>query len=344
MPVIFILIILAGCVRKESLPDDGSCSGWMVGNSHLGYGTIFYTVNDGFYWQREGYHTTIPDVNISDVSARTATEAWICGPVTDGYGLILYTEDGGKTWGRKGDKTLFLNIDFLRISAKKSPFIWTLGTAGWIGYSSDKGNSWTKKAPDSLVSYCFQDITSTDSGHIWVTGIDTSNFRGGHLLLYSADCGNNWVIRHPESPSGAETTRVFSINDTLVWFSAGNWLSKSMDGGETWQKVLEIDRGSITGISAFNEKVIWVITSTGSIQTTDDAGRTFGARKPFGLDHPLSGITLAGSTRIWITGTQTAENPEGIILYSRNRGATWYLQNYPGVCGLNNVSFGIGNK
>ncbi|TSA25036.1 MAG: hypothetical protein D4R67_10830 [Bacteroidetes bacterium] len=341
---LFILILLGGCIRNEILPENGSSTGWIVGNPYNEYGTIYYTVNEGFYWQREGFPTNIPDVPLNDVSSANVREAWVCGPPVEGYGLVLYTDDGGCNWVRKGNKSQLRNITFLKIYAKKTQYVWTIGTNGWVSFSSDKGGTWTKSVPDSLGSYIFQNMTCSDSGSIWVVGYDSTQIQPQNMLLFSNDNGSTWTIQHPEIPVNTSITRLFSINDTTVWLSAGNTLYGSVDCGITWNKKTEIADGIITGISASNEKEVWLITNTGHILHTENGGGTWRISNPFGLENALTSITMSGTNRIWITGTSTKLGSEGIILYSRNGGTTWFLQDYPGVCGLNSISFAFGNR
>lgn len=339
----FAIMVLACCIRKEVSLDDGSCTGWIVGNVHDEYGTIFYTINDGFDWQRQGFHSLIPEVPLYGVSSLDAEEVWVCGPPVNEYGLILYSDDRGYNWVRRGNKSQFRDVSFRKIFAKKPPRVWITGNRGWVGFTMDNGNTWTKAVSDSLISYTFHDITCSDSGYIWVIGYDSTLPQPKGILLSTDMDGLTWYIRQPVMGNTCYHA-IFSCDDTTVWLSTGNAVFVSTDKGDNWNKKVEIPDGVITGISASSLKDIWLITNTGKVLHSENSGKTWISSQPFGLSNPLTAITTAGGKRIWITGRAADHTLKGIIIHSRNAGKTWYLQEYPGGCGLNGISFAGGNR
>lgn len=91
------VIFVGGCGDSNDKPRIKALSGWAVGDSVDGYGTIIHTRDRGKNWVRQGNQEMIPDVPLGDVTAIDQENAWVVGQNSDGYATILRTMDGGET-------------------------------------------------------------------------------------------------------------------------------------------------------------------------------------------------------------------------------------------------------
>jgi photosystem II stability/assembly factor-like uncharacterized protein len=152
---------------KEALVLHRWVSGWAVGESADGYGTIIHTTDGGKTWVRQGNPEMIPDAFLNGVSAVDHWNAWVVGDSSGGYGTILRTTDGGKTWIRQGSALSIPDVDFSGVSAVDREVAWAVGWNGVVLNTIDGGATWVQQAQGLLPDAQFQNVSAYDRNNVW---------------------------------------------------------------------------------------------------------------------------------------------------------------------------------
>ena len=353
--IILSLPVLFGCVRKDTLEEESGFTGWAVGDVADGYGSILKTTDDGFHWIRQGSISIVPGVNLYDISATNDKEVWVVGdslsfPVVSGfdhisadtlpYGLILFSEDGGYHWSRMIDTTLLRDIGLRSVNARSSK-IWIAGEKGTVIYSANKGMTWTRPLPDTMPQVTFNALTVKGQSRIWIAGnrYDSTGTFLQPVLIISMDGGVTWLVT--TSFSTYPIHDIFALNDTTVYMVSGTSILRSFDAGLTWIEVYNAGALQILSISCDSTST-WASGGGGMFYTI-----TKGIWKvihPYAMDFTFHRITMSQGTRVWAIGSCSDPTRKAVIIYSRNAGQSWYIQNSPVNTVLRSSSFVSGTR
>jgi photosystem II stability/assembly factor-like uncharacterized protein len=338
---LFFLILIFACTKSDPV-NDQQYKGWVVGQAENGFGTILSTSNDGLTWTRQGSQSQAAGVDLYDIHGLDQNNAWAAGGIYKGYGLILHTTDGGTTWLRQGTAVQIPNVRLFSIHAIDALTIWVAGENGVLLFTKDGGSTWTPVTVSDLPPTTFYAITSFGTKSIWAVGtaIDTSMTTDTlGLILYSSDAGTTWSRQGSGDSFPLAFFDVSAGNDSIVFIAGSNSVYKTIDGGKAWQKVLNLTNRNINGICAVDVENIWAVGDHDGIFHSTTGGVSWDSIRPSLTGFRLMGVTVADVNRVWIVGTPSSGIGKGNIIYSRNAGNTWFIENAPVDVGFRRVSF-----
>jgi photosystem II stability/assembly factor-like uncharacterized protein len=340
-----LLFIVLSCKDSEPI-DDQQYKGWVVGPAESGYGTILSTSNDGMTWTRQGSQSQASGVDLYDIHSLDQNNVWAAGGIFQGYGLILHSSDGGVNWFRQGTAAQIPNVRIYTIRAIDSRNIWAAGENNEILNSKDGGITWAAVNVPSLPASVIYALTSYGTKSIWAVGATPDTAYAGTigLILYSSDAGATWTRQGINDMFPRKFLDVSAGNDSIVFIAGMNSIYKTVNGGTIWQKILYFNNRNINGICAADVENVWAVGDRDGIFQTRNGGVTWDTIHPSLTGFQLMGVTVADVNRIWIVGMPASGSGKGTIIYSRNAGDTWFIENFPVDAGFRRVSFAAASR
>jgi photosystem II stability/assembly factor-like uncharacterized protein len=337
---VFSLFFIIACTKSEPI-NDQQYKGWVVGQAASGFGTILSTSNDGFTWIRQGSQSQAAGVDLYDIHGLDQNNAWAVGGIFKGYGLILHTTDGGTTWNRQGTVAQIPNVKLYSVHAVDKLNLWVAGENSALLYSKDGGSTWTSVNVSSIPSTTFNAITSFGTSSLWAVGaaVDTALADTVGLVFHSSDAGTTWTRQESGSLFPGKFFDVSAGDDSIVYIAGSNSVLRSSNGGKTWQYMLNVPNRNMNGICAVDVSNIWAVGDRDGVFHSTSGGAKWDTVRPSLKGFRLMGVTVADVNRIWIVGTPSAGTGKGSIIYSRNAGDTWFIENSPVEVGFRRVSF-----
>lgn len=329
-----IALMTAGCPNGH--PEHPT--GWAVGDTADGYGTILRTTDGGDTWLRQGSAQTIPAVFINDVSAIDEDNAWAVGGPSDGYGVILRTADGGETWTRQGSAGQIPNVGFGGVSAVDRNTAWVAGTEGTVMHTADGGATWTRQAQGVVPAANFQMIFAFDAKNVWAVGGDEAPAP----IIHTADGGGSWVRQGDSSQVTTDhLIDISAVDSATAWTVGGNYTCyQTTDRGATWTNRSPV--GGLydaNGVCAVNADTVWFITDNDGIHYSTDGGAHWTKQTSPKTGYHLIGISALDTKTAWVVGVGWSAVQKGVILYTGDGGTTWTEQTFPVNASLRRVSF-----
>jgi photosystem II stability/assembly factor-like uncharacterized protein len=336
----FFLLFFMACTKSDPI-NDQQYKGWVVGQAESGFGTILSTTNDGLTWTRQGSQSQAAGVDLYDIHGLDQYNAWAVGGIFKGYGLILHTTDGGTSWFRLGTADQIPNVRLYAVHAVDELKIWVAGENGALLSTEDGGTTWTSVNAASLPPTTFSAISSFGTRSIWAVGTatDTSFTETFGLIFYSSDGGTTWTRQGSGDFYPGKFFDVSAGNDSIVFVSGSNSVYKTTNGGKAWQNVLNLPNRNMNGICAVDVENIWAVGDGDGIFHSSNGGSKWDTVRPSLTGFRLMGVTVADVNRIWIVGTPTSGIGKGNIIYSRNAGDTWFIEDSPVDAGFRRISF-----
>jgi len=249
---------------------------------------IFRTTNAGKKWDKyqipDSEYNYIESVNFID-----SRQGWCCSIVgiegRDG-GKIFKTNNGGKDWK---EQYFTKDCGFWDICFITADSGWATGTNGMIANTINGGQNW--RCQTIADEGGFHKIKFADSRHGWA--LLFSYEKGGSLCYRTEDGGLNWR----SMDLGNKTIRDLPdfVNASEGWIAKGN-LSKTQDGGRSWQQVLP-DNGFSRAISRDSSSCVAIANNT--IQTISDNGQVLSSYKLPQLLHHTENIIARKAGEIY---------------------------------------------
>ncbi|MEI6899544.1 MAG: YCF48-related protein [Bacteroidota bacterium] len=338
------LIILGSCTKTTTPTNDTMYKGWAVGQAESGFGTIISSSNDGLNWVRQGSQSQASGVDLLDIHGIDVNNVWAVGGIYKGYGLILHSADGGISWNRQGTATEISNSKLYAVHALDLLNIWVAGDNKLLINSKDGGYTWSQVSLSSMPPTSFYSITSYGTKSLWVAGttVDTASTSGSDTIgfvMHSTDGGTTWTRQLNGYSFPGSFLDASAGSDSIVYLSGATSVYKTLNGGNTWIKMLDAPGRNLNGICAVDVENIWTVGDADGIFHSTDGGMSWKNLIPSVRGFRYMGVTVADVNRIWIAGELTTGVGKGSILYSRNAGDTWFIEELPVETGLRRISF-----
>jgi photosystem II stability/assembly factor-like uncharacterized protein len=242
-----------------------TCTGWAAGY----YGMISRSINCGFDWQRQDLSTRINVTEWSDFQAFDPQNA-----IAGGRKNFLKTTDGGASWQHIPLDPLPLEygniISFFFIDEGHGWLSFGNASGGVMVVTDDGGLSFTPQ-PDvnrrcDEIFFINHNVgwavagnyfySTTDGGLHWsedafpinsyyysVCFIDSlEGWVGGNDLIHTIDGGQTWSSPALEDSGQIREVRFFDsqLGFAMTYHFPGGRIYRTMDGGEHWQRVLDV--------------------------------------------------------------------------------------------------------
>ncbi len=266
---------------------------YIVG-SHNFMGTItgflYSTANGGTTWQTRYFDQVLSDVFFSSPSV-----GWVA---TDG-GIIYKTTDGGTTWTQlEGRSSRFAFAGPRRA--------WGITGSGLI-WATDDGWQTYHSQTYAVTTWTLWAVSAFDSNHVAACGINS-------IIVGTKDGGKTWTqLYNPNRPTYLMDILHKSADE--IWaVGEGGTVVHSTDGGISWSEST-LSAPWLSGIAFATENVGYIVSSSGILFRTSDAGKTWSVHTTFGTT-PLERIIFSNPTLGWIVADNGAHR-------TTDGGLTW---------------------
>jgi len=205
---------------------------------------------------------------------------------------------------------------------------------GILGETRDGGETW--KFRTGIVAHPRSRLFHLNAIHFWDQRHGVIAADGGRLLR-TVDGGMNW---HDQlSASRRILSTLFVLEDGPGWAAGDQWVLRTMDAGETWQR-MNIGEGTDSDFRARSITFMdadrgLLVGHHGSIRRTTDGGRTWEKARVSGDlgSRVLSAVEFIDADTGWIVGE------DGTLLESVDGGRSWALREKITRADLNDLEF-----
>lgn len=238
---------------------------------------------------------------------------------------LVVSVNSGEDWSEKTEITNARLLDFLDDRNG-----WLIAGDSQLYKTSDSGMSWQKMSKRSAFSLPRKlVITSPYSGWVW----------DANKLLHSTDGGANWhAIRKPPGKKEVASGDVFFASVDRGWLcdvgNDGPFVSKTVDSGTTWSKVL-----GESGTTQLPCEIFFADNSSGWVRfgrvgaqqflSTGDAGKTWNSVESIPEGFQIRSMFWLSSSDGYLAGEFHERAPEFAnkgragLLHTTDGGRTW---------------------
>ncbi|MBI5256718.1 MAG: PKD domain-containing protein [Burkholderiales bacterium] len=214
------------------------------------------------------------------------------GMALDQNGIWFDTADGGRQWQRRSGAP----VD---CSGASGSLQFTGGGQGWalvngcLMRSTDQGRTWAQAArPEAMAELSALRFHGPQRG--WAVATSGQGFA-------TTDGGLTWQAS--DAAAGA-VQAVAAADGSTLWrmdtpYTAS--LSRSSDGGASWQTVAVPQGNEYRALWFVNARVGWLVGSAGLVLATTDGGLTW-QRQGSGSSARLSVVYALDAATVWVAG------------------------------------------
>jgi photosystem II stability/assembly factor-like uncharacterized protein len=315
--VIFLLLLFSPLIlyAGDEVVDDlfgvsfpTAKDGWACGR----WGTIVHTIDGGKTWEKQESGT---DYTLSSLCFFDPQKGWAVG----NGGTIITTSDGGKSWKHQKSPVTYYLMKVHFANPQKG---WIVTERTTILYTENGGDTWQIQFKDK--DFILISLSFCDEQNGWAVG-------EYGFIYHTSDGGKTWEHQAGEFGISIETGEVVGgdyLFDVVAIDSKTAWVvgidghvSKTVDGGSTWQRIEGVfPKIHLLGISIDRKGTI-IIEGVGSLFTSSDGGKTFRERQndPTLFFGWLNGSVYNGAGRFIAVGK------EGWVYLTDNNGVSWQM-------------------
>ena len=182
---------------------------------------------------------------------------------------IIDEKEANNTWTKveSGVSACLYDIDF--VNEKNG---WVVGDSGVILNTKNGGETWEKQLCLTEETLFAVDFIDTNCG--WICSRNS--------IIRTTNGGKSWEIKYSEDLGEGRFRDIQFLNMNTGYVVGGRGafggqgvLTKTEDGGETWQDVTPQDINTLTHISIVDKQNIWICGFGGTILNTTDLGLTW---------------------------------------------------------------------
>jgi photosystem II stability/assembly factor-like uncharacterized protein len=302
-----------------------SDQGWVVTSDTP---LVFHSWNGGINWEQQYIPTSY---EFYDVFFIDSLKGWTGNHIA----MIWHTSDGGLNWHWQslGFAHFAFQLFFL-----DSLLGWVAADHAICIRTTDGGNLWNQIILEWLPSdtVFFYGVSFINSLKGWMCAgryIDKFNgdtvFKKGQgYIVHSENGGDSWVLQKRDTIYDFFDVK---FKDSLEgWVVGGNdstmeaCVYHTIDGGQSWNlQQLPQEAKYLWSLELIDGNKLWAVGRNGTIIHSSDGGNSWEMQNS-GVDTTLYDVDFADSLRGIIAG-------DGVILYTRNAGDTWYQANIVGI-------------
>ena len=292
--LIFFLSYLVSCTpvsqqkKQQAIVEDllsitfpTEKEGWTCGRR----GFVLHTADGGKTWIPQDSGT---DYTLSSIFFVDSRNGWAVGD----EGTVVHTADGGKTWQKQKSPVPFF---LMRVYFATSLKGWIVTEQTHILNTDDGGKTWKIQFKDE--DYILKSISFCDAVHGWAVG------EYGYIY-HTRDGGGSWKKQSGYFQLDKETGRpqggiflfdVVAVNPKTAWVvGIDGYVSKTVDGGKTWQKVPTGAPKTQLFCVASDKMNSILIGGKGVFLSSADGGKSWGSPS---FEPPISYGWLYGLTK-----------------------------------------------
>ncbi|MFC1526458.1 WD40/YVTN/BNR-like repeat-containing protein [Candidatus Latescibacterota bacterium] len=219
---------------------------------------------------------------------------------------LYRSSDGGETWSPAGEE---LQTQVWDMAVSASGHVFAATSYSGVFRSTDNGWTWTKVNRGMTDTYVHS-LAFNDQGHLFAAA-------RGHVFR-SLDNGNSWAPAGPqlttESYTGISSVAV-SEDGYVFAATSDDGIARSMDNGDTWEKVLTNCSGLTLGTSGTS---VFAGTDRGLFRSRN-SGDTWESVGAGVLSSWVTALAVCPS------GTILAGSPQTGLFRSTDNGDSWSL-------------------
>ena len=276
-------------------------TGWAVGS-----GQVLLTRDGGQSWLNQ-FDPQLRQFGISPWRARAvdANTCWLIGLLNAGDVRCCYTRDAGESWEPKKFQPKFFPNDVFFDGSKRG---WIVGDDG--DYHSGRGRML---------------FITSDAGDAW-DQVDLGVVGRPERIRFLEDGRRGWLIERRLTASGEPVSRLYSSsNGGLQWepvvhfergvselclldaqtvFVAGDdgFVSRTTDGGQTWERLNTQCRGFINSIQFYDKRLGLLMSDFGVLLLTENGGESWRRISDSKKLGSLVAAVFLSETRIVVAG------------------------------------------
>ena len=214
--------------------------------------------------------------------------------------VIMRTDDGGDSWHDVGCPVSQRPEAVFFVNERTG---WVVGNNGLILRTDNGGRGWGRQNSDSKST--LTGVHAVDTSHAWVST------RGGDVLR-TTDGGAEWDREGTGGDTGLFD--VHFINREHGWATGSDGrVVRTQNGGREWYRQDSETDGTLSGIDFFDIGLGWVVGH--HIRFTENGGGDWD--RQVRVEKSLEDVDVVDADFVWAVGD------EGLIMLTRDRGATW---------------------
>ena len=325
-------------IATEGVPRDISFNTVTDVSANIAFQPCNYTPNKYELVIKKETTQTIEIKPIGSKIVNTETVAWTGGIAvsTNESALIVYNTnprlytkslDSGNTWSASSAFVTTTDTIYAASLTTNGYYVYSSNTG--IYYSLNGGVSWSQSNAPSGSGFAFTILKQNQAGNIVIAISNTVinplvSTIPTTFVYYSTNYGRTWNLSNSNSVLPPNVTQLKISADGLNAYLLATNIYKSVDSGNTWINILDIDTNlyEISTIPNFHISTdgtfLLIITDTLNTFTSVNAGNTF-TQTTHRIPNAVSSIFTFSSNGKY--GYQC--NNDGFLYYSTDYGQIW---------------------